>query len=277
MTVDEALSFGKTRIEPREAMILLSHASGFTHTDIRVHGERSLPLPVYEAYTAMLEERVQKKPLQYIVKRWPFMGLEFITDERALIPRPDTEVLVEAVLDYICKKNKPLCLLDLCTGSGCIGISLAHLAANLSVTAADLSPDALSLAKENAVLNGVAGKIRFVVSDLFSQLAGDEGAYDIIVSNPPYIPTAEIKTLDREVQDYEPHTALDGGEDGLAIYARLIPQSVRYLCPDGALFLEIGPAAGVTAIMADSGFTQVTMLRDFAGLERVIHGRLKYV
>lgn len=195
------------------------------------------------------------------------MGLDFWVRPEVLIPRPDTEILVECVLDFI-QTSRPL-VLDLCTGSGCIGIALAHYSA-ASVTAIDISPQALALAQKNAVLNGV-DNIHFRLSDLFTNLPENQ-RYDLIVSNPPYIPTAEIAALDEDVRLFEPHTALDGGADGLDLYRRIIQESPSRLRSGGALFLELGDRAGVEALMRQAGFVNITVTRDYAGFERVLSG-----
>lgn len=176
-------------------------------------------------------------PLQYIMGKEKFFGLDFIVDERVLIPRPETEVLVEAALNIINTiPNTQYSILDLCTGSGNIAISLTKNAANCKIVASDISKDAIETAKENARLNGVFEKIIFTESDLF---CGIEGRFDIIVSNPPYIARHEFETLQKEVLK-EPLLALDGGTDGLDFYRRIFLEAPRYLKPGGYCMVEIG-------------------------------------
>lgn len=179
---------------------------------------------------ALLERRVLGEPLQYVLGEWEFMGLPMRTDARALIPRPDTEILCEAALKRIRPGAR---VLDLCCGSGCIGIALAKLGGAV-VTASDISPDALALARENAAWNGVS--LTLVRSDLFADIAG---TFDLIVSNPPYLDAEEMAGLDASVR-FEPALALDGGPDGLSFYRRIRADYARFLNPGGALLLEIG-------------------------------------
>jgi release factor glutamine methyltransferase len=267
MTFSEALGVW----DRQEALALLSFLTGYSVTDILSHGERELADG--ERFLSFIESRKNHMPLQYLLGRWEFYGLPFITDKRALIPRQDTEILAEAAIKHIKhtrdNKNGPLRVLDLCTGGGCLAVSVAVSTAT-EVTAADICPETLSLAKENAALNGADKRIRFVECDLFDGLNGE--TFDVIISNPPYIPSGDISALQPEVRDYEPRLALDGGEDGLVYYKRLIPESVMHLNPGGALFLEIGPWEGVMQLMAQAGFTDINTLQDYAGLKRVVYG-----
>jgi release factor glutamine methyltransferase len=264
MTLTEALAVW----DRQEALKLLSFVTGYSSSEILLHGERELTEAAL--YENLIKKRKNNVPLQYLLGRWEFMGLEFITDDRALIPRPDTEILTEAVLKKGSEAGVPLIkILDVCTGGGCIAVSLAALT-NADITAADICPHALALARENAALHHVSDRIRFIQCDLFTGLQGE--IFDVIVSNPPYIPTGEIAALQPEVRDYEPRLALDGGADGLDIYRRLIPAAIHHLCPGGALFLEIGPRDGVAGLMTLAGFTDIITLKDYAGLNRVVHG-----
>lgn len=277
MTIRDALLAGTDKIGRHESIILLSQATGYSQTTLLVHDERVMTDAMFTAFNEALKKRCASVPLQYIIGQWPFMGLELKVDARALIPRPDTEVLVEAALTYLArlKEKKPLQALDVCTGSGCIGIALAYYA-DVSVTALDISPAALSLAQENAAFVGVSSKVRFIESDLYQQLTAG-GTYDIIVSNPPYIPTNDIDGLSIEVRDFEPYSALDGGVDGLDFYRKIIPESLRYLCPHGALFLEVGPCDGVATLMRQSDYTNINIIKDYAGLNRVVYGNSNYL
>ena len=221
-------------------------------------------------YSDAVVARASRVPLQYLTGKQDFMGLTFHVDERVLIPRQDTETLAELVLRENPEKN--IRLLDLCTGSGGLAVSLAVLGGYEEVDAGDISPDALEVAEENG--RRLGGNVHFVESDLFSAL--DPGkAYDVIVSNPPYIPTEVIEGLEPEVRDYEPRMALDGSGDGLAFYRRLAAESPSHLKPGGRLYLEIGWDQGesVEALLRENGFEDIEVVRDDAGNCRVVRGK----
>lgn len=221
-------------------------------------------------YSDAVLARASRVPLQYLTGKQDFMGLTFHVDERVLIPRQDTETLAELVLRENPEKN--IRLLDLCTGSGCLAVSLAVLGGYEEVDAGDISPDALEVAEENG--RRLGGNVHFVESDLFSAL--DPGkVYDVIVSNPPYIPTEVIEGLEPEVRDYEPRMALDGSGDGLAFYRRLAAESPSHLKPGGRLYLEIGWDQGesVEALLRENGFEDIEVVRDDAGNCRVVRGK----
>lgn len=221
-------------------------------------------------YSDAVLARASRVPLQYLTGKQDFMGLTFHVDERVLIPRQDTETLAELVLRENPEKN--IRLLDLCTGSGCLAVSLAVLGGYEEVDAGDISPDALEVAEENG--RRLGGNVHFVESDLFSAL--DPGkAYDVIVSNPPYIPTEVIEGLEPEVRDYEPRMALDGSGDGLAFYRRLAAESPSHLKPGGRLYLEIGWDQGesVEDLLRENGFEDIEVVRDDAGNCRVVRGK----
>ncbi|MCL2372166.1 MAG: peptide chain release factor N(5)-glutamine methyltransferase [Defluviitaleaceae bacterium] len=269
MTVGQAIKLGQDKIGRRDAMLLLSNATGLASSHMMLNLDSPLSSGQSEIYNGFLQRRQCGEPTQHILGKWDFMGHEFITDSRALIPRPETELLVQQVLEFI--GGKSCQVLDLCTGSGCIGISIA-LASAADVTAADISPAAISLAMENAAkLNA---NINIIQSDLFSQVSG---RYHAIVSNPPYITRHEMKELDHAVLGYEPHLALDGGEDGLDFYKKIIPQSKHHLHPGGMLFLEIGTVTDVAELMEAEGFGGVKLLYDYAGLPRIVYGVNKNV
>jgi len=260
MTLREALH--QSSIPRHEAIALMSHATGLSSTEIALKSEQALRASCEALFFVGVQRRLRGEPLQYILGQWSFMGFDFNTDARALIPRPETEILVQTVLDYVWHVNRPgLHVLDLCAGSGCIGIALARLA-DIYVTAADISQDALSLAAENAALNHVTERMCFVQSDLFEALVGEK--FDVIVSNPPYIPRGEMDALAFEVRDFEPLNALDGGTDGCDLYRRIIPESLRHLNAGGALFLEIGPPE-----VADM-LPGAQVVNDYTGRKRVV-------
>lgn len=267
MTLQEALTIATKAIGPHEARLLLSHITGKSLSHIILNPNQPLDIKTKGAFLAAIVRRKSNEPLQYILGQWEFMGLTIKTDNRALIPRPETELLVEEALTYIRNLDRPAKVLDICTGSGCIAVAIAKLS-GATVTATDISPDALSLAAENAAFHHLTDKIQFVQGDLLAGLA--KSSFDIIISNPPYIPTQELTSLQPELS-HEPKQALDGGPDGLDIYRRLIPQTLDFIAPGGILLLEIGPTE-VEAIMLNTGYDIVRIIKDYAGLRRVLVG-----
>ena len=222
------------------------------------------------AYLAVIDRRAAHVPLQYLTHEQNFCGADIYVDERVLIPRQDTEVLVAAALDLAAMLDGAPALLDLCTGSGCIPIALSRLGDFGSITAADLSADALEVAKMNAEQNGA--EIRFVQSDLFEAFRKKAERFDLITCNPPYIRSGDMAGLQPEVRDNEPSMALDGGEDGLDFYRRLAGEAGQFLNPGGCVCFEIGfdQAADVSALLENAGFKEVRVLKDLAGLDRVV-------
>lgn len=252
------------------------------HTDMthflldrgRVISEDDQVLEQVKQYRLMIEKRSQRIPLQHITGSREFMGLEFYVNEHVLIPRQDTETLVELILkDY--KGRNPV-ILDMCTGSGCIAISLSKIGGFDDVTAVDLSKEALKVAKRNADVLLGPGRITLIESDLF-QAIELKSRFDIIVSNPPYIPTEIIKELQPEVRNFEPMLALDGREDGLFFYRQLVSEGRRFLNPGGSIYFEIGydQAESVSALLEDAGFAEIRVVKDAAGLDRVVCAVLK--
>ena len=219
-----------------------------------------------EAYLKLIARRCERVPLQHITGEQEFMGLPFRVTPDVLIPRQDTEVLVEECLRHLAPGN---IFLDLCTGSGCILVSLLHYAKGIFGTGADLSGKALAVAKGNVEANGV--EARLVQGDLFEPVTG---TFDLIVSNPPYIASAEIETLAPEVREHEPRMALDGTADGLFFYRRIVQESPSYLKEGGWLCMEIGydQGAAVRQLMEARGFATVSVIKDLAGLDRVVSG-----
>ncbi|MCL2577730.1 MAG: peptide chain release factor N(5)-glutamine methyltransferase [Defluviitaleaceae bacterium] len=277
-TIGNALIYGAKLIGNREAKLLLSHATGYSMSGVVLHTHKAISDDEYNLYLSYIRRRQAGEPVQYIIGQWEFMGLPFISDKRALIPRPETELLVEQAFAFIKKISggeNIIRVLDVCTGSGCIAISIARLTDKyVEITATDISPDALSLARENTEKNFLEPeRIKFIETDLLDGVSGD---FDVIISNPPYVLSSEMENLSQTIRDHEPHLALDGGADGLDIYRRLIPQSKNALRPGGALFLEIGPV-GVMDLMADAGFENINLLHDYAELERIVTGVKKNV
>lgn len=276
MTYREAIETG-TRILQKEniadakidAWYLLQMACKIDRNFYYLHEEDELTAEQQSEYESTVHKRAEHVPLQYIIGEQEFMGLKFKVNSNVLIPRQDTETLVEEAL----RVAKPgMRVLDLCTGSGCIIISLAKNVADISCTGSDISKQALLVAKENAKANEV--EVEWERSDLFENISG---TFDLIVSNPPYIPTGEIPGLMPEVRDFEPVDALDGKEDGLYFYRIITEKSPEYLTSDGYLYFEIGYDQGeaVSAMMRQCGYTQVEVIKDLAGNDRVVKGRKK--
>ncbi|MCI8327750.1 MAG: peptide chain release factor N(5)-glutamine methyltransferase [Lachnospiraceae bacterium] len=230
-------------------------------------GERLKEEEIQE-YQLVIQKRAEHVPLQYITGEQEFMGMTFKVNPSVLIPRQDTEILVEEILKLCGSRDR---VLDLCTGSGCIIISMVRNLPDIEAYGGDISRKAINVAKENAKLNQTA--VLFERSDLFDAFSGK---FNVIVSNPPYIPSIEIPKLMPEVRDFEPHEALDGKEDGLFFYRKIVAGSVEYLEEDGILCMEIGYNQGVAVsrIMRKFGFLDVTVVKDLAGHDRVIRGHL---
>lgn len=275
MTLREAYEYGQEQLKrvsiedaAVDAWYLLEHVTGITRAMYYMDMNRVLGEEEETKYRECLVIRAKHVPLQHITGVQEFMGLEFCVNEHVLVPRQDTEVLVESVLDVL----KPgMRVLDMCTGSGCILISLLKLCgfANVSGVGADISAEALEIAYRNAEKLGVDAK--FLHSDLFSEV---EGKYDVIVSNPPYIRTSVIEELKEEVKFHDPILALDGKEDGLYFYRKIIEEASDYLKPNGRLYFEIGhdQREDVSGLMRAAGFADVTVKKDLAGLDRVVFG-----
>ncbi|MBC8206644.1 MAG: peptide chain release factor N(5)-glutamine methyltransferase [Kiritimatiellales bacterium] len=214
----------------------------------------------------------QGEPIQYIIGRVDFRGLEIACDSRALIPRPETELLVEEVLSTFDTSHSPLAIVDVCTGTGCIGLALAHELPNAQVTAIDISPEALALAQENADRLDLSEKFQCLENNLLEGI--EENSFDVVVSNPPYIFSKVWKNLEPCVRDHEPQLALDGGERGMDLIVPLAEQAARVLKPGGGLFLEIGYDQGevVFQCLEAVGFQNVRIIKDYAGLDRMVAG-----
>ncbi len=272
MTWEEVLAEGTSVLEQAQvpeaklsAWYLFSHCFGMDRAQYFLNGDKPVEKAKLSVYRDMVRKRAHRIPLEYIIRETEFMGLSFYVDPHVLIPRQDTECLVEEVMRISTGKD----VLDMCTGSGCIGISLAALGECGSVTLSDVSSEVLDIARENAKRNKVEVDIK--QSDLFASI---EDRYDIIVSNPPYIPSGEIDELMPEVKDHEPHLALDGREDGLYFYSCIITESRRFLRQGGWLFFEIGCDQGeaVKRMMIEHGYTHVTINKDLADLDRIVSG-----
>jgi len=251
-------------VEQSDAMLLLEYVSGCSRSEIRLRYREVVPEDISERFAELLEFRRQHIPVQYITGQQNFMGFELNVTPDVLIPRPETELLAERVI-HACEGKT---VLDLCTGSGCIAIAVRCLGKAKSVSASDISEAALAVAVKNAKMHGA--EIEFRQGDLFE--AWNKLRFDIIVSNPPYIPTAEISGLMPEVREYEPHLALDGTEDGLLFYRRIAAECREYLNPGGSVFLEIGCEQGkdVAELFRKARFANVQVYQDYAGLDRIV-------
>ena len=268
-----AARLGEADIEEAEldARLLLEFVCGTDRNTLLVHGERDVSEEEYGRYCGLIERRAAHVPLQHLTGEQDFMGLTFLVNKDVLVPRQDTEVLVEEVMKHL---HDGMRILDLCTGSGCILLSLLHYSNDCEGVGVDLSARALSVAGKNYEIQRTQRpdmKARFLEGNLFEGL---EDRFDMIVSNPPYIKTDVINTLMPEVREYEPVMALDGGTDGLAFYRRIAGDAGAYLNGGGMLFFEIGceQAADVCKIMEAAGFREVEVVKDFAGLDRVVYG-----
>ncbi|BBB91497.1 MAG TPA: peptide chain release factor N(5)-glutamine methyltransferase [Methylomusa anaerophila] len=252
-----------------DAEVLLSHILGRDRLYLYTHFDQPLTASELAAYREMVKKRAKRAPVAYITGRKEFMGLEFAVSPAVLIPRPDTEILVEAVLSRLQKLTKPE-IADLGTGSGAIIVSLLAVIPSACGVAVDLSPEALAVAGENARRHQVEERLTLCCGDLISPLTGRK--FDALISNPPYIPTAAIAGLSPEVRQ-EPRVALDGGEDGLIFYRCIVAKGAQYLKPGGFIAVEVGmgqarPVAALAA--AETRLTVAEVIKDYSGIERVV-------
>lgn len=275
MTYREAINIGEDILKAAgiadakiDAWLLLEMVCRIDRSFYYLHMEEDLTEEQTSEYQIALRKRAERIPLQYIIGETEFMGLKFKVNSSVLIPRQDTETLVEEAIKVVLPGMK---VLDLCTGSGCVIISILHNVADVEGYASDISKQALNVAKENARMNDVA--VVFEPSDLFDQVTG---TYDVIVSNPPYIRSGEIPALMPEIRNFEPVDALDGKEDGLYFYRKIIGECREYLTPEGRILFEIGCDQGqaVSQMLCASGFRDVRVVRDLARNDRVVTGTL---
>lgn len=254
-----------------DARLLLEAVCGTDRNDLLVHGEQPVAPEAEEKYLNWIRQRAEHIPLQQLTGEQGFMGLTFSVNENVLIPRQDTEILVEEVLKEL---HDGMRVLDMCTGSGCILLSLLHYSNDCEGLGVDLSAEALEVAGRNVLkvlTPEKAEHAHFLQSDLFEKV---EGKFEIIVSNPPYIASAEVEKLMPEVRDHEPRMALDGTEDGLYFYRCIIEEAGKHLVSSGMLFFEIGYDQGqaVSELMRTEGYCEVQVVQDYAGLDRVVLG-----
>lgn len=263
---------GATPTPNLDAELILCWIYGWDRIQIILKADTDMQEDDEIRYAELIEQRRGGKPVQYIVQSQEFMGLSFLVDERVLIPRGDTEILVEEVIKYFKGIHAPR-ILDVCTGSGAIAISLARFLENSDVVGTDISEDALDVARENSRSLKVSERIQWLKGDLYEALGDDATPFDAIISNPPYISPIVIEELEPNVRDYEPRGALDGGVDGLEFYPVLIAGSLCRLKQNGLLAFEIGWDQGeaVTELIRNSGaFHEPKVIKDLAGKDRVV-------
>lgn len=275
MTVRELLQEGERQLQAAgnpeakvDAWFLLEFVAGMSKQEYFLRMQEAVEDEVITSYYQALEQRVEHVPLQYIIGCQEFMGLNFLVNPSVLIPRQDTETLVEQTLSVIRPGDA---ILDMCTGSGCILISLLKMKEGCTGVGVDISAQAIETARENAKMNEVDAT--WICSDLFTEVSGK---FNVIVSNPPYIATSVIETLMPEVVRFEPYGALDGHEDGLFFYRKLVEQSEKYLTDRGYLLFEIGYDQGeaVADLMKQAGYKDVTIVKDYCENDRVVMGHL---
>ena len=281
-TIEQLLQYGKEQLDKSgneyskyERKVLLEEVTGYNYMYLLTHGEEEITPEKEKRYYELLDKRCSHYPLQYLLGYAHFMDYTFYVNEHVLIPRNDTEILVEfadSVISEMQKNNNlPLNILDMCCGSGCIGISLKMYHKDIALTLSDISKDALDVTSSNLKRYDLEASV--VQSDLFHNL---NGRMDIIVCNPPYIERRVIDTLMPEVKEYEPMMALDGGEDGLDFYRRIVDQAQEYLNHGGYLIFEIGHDQGkaVSDLLKKHCFQDIHVIKDYAGLDRVVYGYL---
>ena len=241
-------------------------------TELVLNRNKKLTDDEKKHYLELVKRRKEGEPVQYIIGSCEFMSLEFLVDNNVLIPRSDTETLVENIIDMI--KDKKASVLDIGTGSGCIGISLLKYCPNIILECVDISPKALKIAKKNAEKNKVSDRVKFNLMDILNEIP--DRKYDVVVSNPPYIRPDVIEELDRQVKDFEPYTALYGGEDGLLFYKRITDIAPLVLNEDGVLAFEIGYDQGDSVKkLLEKDFSKIKLIKDLCGNDRVVLGQLK--
>jgi len=260
------------------AELLLCHILGFQRIELYTQYDRVVQEPQLTQLRQLVKRAAEQEPIAYLVQRCEFYSLSLKITPDCLIPRPETELLAEKAIESLRKRPAPRRALDLCTGSGCIAIALAKNCKDLHLTAVDISDAALAAAAENVRRHNLSEQITLLRGDLFDALLDelDQPAFDLIVSNPPYVSDAEYEKLAPAVKNYEPRIALWGGTDGLAVHHRIIEQAGRYLKPDGALMLEIGYEQGpaVKQMLEQTGrFPTVEILQDLAQKDRIAIGR----
>lgn len=288
MTLEQIYNYGKEclikadiRDADLDAWYLIEHITGYKRAYYFSHLEEEMTAEKEAEYKAYIEKRTQRIPLQHLTGVQEFMGYNFTVNEKVLVPRMETEFLVEDAIEILRRDfavpyreaGKTIRFLDMCTGSGCIAISILKWMkkneVNMEAVAVDISEDALEVAKLNA--EKLDANPIFLQGDLFEPVTGK---FELIISNPPYIRTADIQMLESEVKDHDPYMALNGKEDGLHFYRRIIKDSTEHIIPGGWLLFEIGHDQGkdVLALMEENGYTKVEVRKDMSGLDRIVVG-----
>lgn len=284
MVIDELLKIGMSSLKgsefsnsPLETRLILSKLLKVDKSYIYAHGEMELSQDIVYMFLKLIQKRSEGYPFQYIVQEKEFMGLDFYIEEGVLVPRPDTEVLVEYIIDYINKnyEDEPVKVLDLGIGSGAISIAIAYYCSNTQVYGVDIGDTPIKVANINKERFNLSN-VEFLQGDMFQaiDILNIKDGFHIIASNPPYIPKSELDKLQVEVKDYEPRLALEGGEDGLMFYRQISSKAGEYLCDGGLLIYEIGfdQAQAVREILVKEGFKDIEILKDLQGLDRVVVG-----
>ncbi|HYJ09038.1 MAG TPA: peptide chain release factor N(5)-glutamine methyltransferase [Polyangiaceae bacterium] len=252
--------------------LLLSRVLKLDRIGLIMHSERPLAPAELAAFRELFKRRRAGEPVAYLLGEREFYGIQLRVDARVLIPRPDSERLVEVALERTRARSMLGAALDLCTGSGCVAIAFARARPTWSVTASDISADALAVARDNAHRTGTIRNLRLLEGSLFTPVGGRR--FDLVTANPPYIPSGDIPGLPVDVRGFEPHLALDGGHDGLLLVRRIASEATQYLTPGGLLALEIGADQGpaAQAILAEHGFRELELAQDLGGRDRVVSG-----
>ena len=270
---EQILRAGTVADNRRDACVLMCEVLGYDHARLIAQNRDEISDQDRESYLAAVRRRAAGEPLQYIIGHREFYGLDFIVTPDVLIPRPETEFLVEKVISLACTNvpDSPL-IADIGTGSGCIAVAIASQVGRARLIATDISESALSVARSNAERHGVASRIEFLEGDLLAPLEKLTGVVDIVVSNPPYVPDRSLATLQREVRDHEPHVALSGGADGLYFYRRLLLEGAVYLTRSGFMILEIGfsQVEDVIRLGRDAKWDLVEVTNDLQGIPRTL-------
>ena len=260
-----------------ESRLLVAHAAGKTVAELLRDLNLYTTEEVVDRTAGYVERRLKGEPVAYITGTWEFYGLPMVITPDVLIPRMDTEVLIDAVKDMLIGRKMDARVLDLCCGSGCIACAVAKELPATRLVAVDISAKALQICRENVALNRLNSRVLCMQADALASPPLGIGKFDVIVSNPPYVPSDEIMTLDASVRDYEPLWALDGGPDGLKFYKGIIKHWKSVLKPGGLLFLEVGEgeAEPVKEMLLSGGFAEAELRQDSAGTDRVVIGRLE--
>jgi release factor glutamine methyltransferase len=287
VTIAEAITRGAAQLSERgvpnarlDAEVLLSHIFTRDRAWLITHRDEALDEATRTLFEAVVNRRARREPLQYITGEQEFWGLDFRVTPDVLIPRPETELVVESALKIIQAASRPVTIIDLCAGSGCIAVSLAKESGTARIFATDTSARALAVARENARKHDVSDRIRFLEGDLFGPLAELDlhGMVDLIVSNPPYVRSGDLPALQPEVRDFEPELALIAGPEGTEIQQRIIDTAPEFLKKDGSLIMEMGQGQSdsLMRIVNDAGRYEIPeIMKDLAGIERVIVARKK--